>query len=222
MSILVERASFEDRAKFFHKNQSTIARLLGDLAEPAKKSKRKKKTETKAKEKAKPKAKEKAKAKAKPKTKAKVKAKEKSKAKPKEIPKVEEKNLSVEELVTNTVTETVLQEAPTTETSPLETPTAETSPLETPTAETSPLETPTAEISTTETSSPVETPDDLTKIKGLGAKMVESLNVAEIITFEQLADLTKKQVVQLGKSIRGFASAYEKKDFKKQAQEFNN
>jgi predicted flap endonuclease-1-like 5' DNA nuclease len=212
MSILVERASFEDRAKFFHKNQSTIARLLGDLAEPAKKSKRKKKTETKAKEKAKPKAKEKAKAKAKPKTKAKVKAKEKSKAKPKEIPKVEEKNLSVEELVTNTVTETVLQEAPTTETSP----------LETPTAETSPLETPTAEISTTETSSPVETPDDLTKIKGLGAKMVESLNVAEIITFEQLADLTKKQVVQLGKSIRGFASAYEKKDFKKQAQEFNN
>jgi predicted flap endonuclease-1-like 5' DNA nuclease len=201
MSILVERASFEDRAKFFNKNRSTITRLLGDLAEPAKKSKRKKKTETKAKEKAKPKAKAKAKAKEKPKPKAKAKAREKPKAKPKEIPKVEEKNLSVEELVTDTVTETVLQDAPTTETSP--------------------LETPTAEISTTETPAPVETPDDLTKIKGLGVKMVKSLNAAEIITFEQLADLTKNQVVQLGKSIRGFASAYEKKDFKKQAQEFN-
>lgn len=202
MSILVERASFEDRAKFFNKNQSAITRLLGDLAEPAKKSKRKKKTETKAKEKAKPKAKAKAKAKEKPKPKAKAKAREKPKAKPKEIPTVEEKNLSVEELVTDTVTETVLQNVPATEASP--------------------VETPTVECSTPETPAPVEkTPDDLTKIKGLGAKMVESLNAAEIITFEQLADLTKNQVVQLGKSIRGFASAYEKKDFKKQAQEFN-
>lgn len=201
MSILVERASFEDRAKFFNKNRSTITRLLGDLAEPAKKSKRKKKTETKAKEKAKPKAKAKAKAKEKPKTKVKAKAKEKPKAKPKEIPKVEEKNLSVEELVTDTVTETVLQDVPATET---------------PSAEISSTETPTTEIP-----SPAEIPDDLTKIKGLGAKMVESLNAAEITTFEQLADLTKKQIVQLGKSIRGFASAYEKKDFKKQAQEFS-
>ncbi|MBL4648464.1 MAG: hypothetical protein JKY03_01945 [Aureispira sp.] len=206
MSILVERASFEDRAKFFHKNQSTITRLLDDLAEPAKKSKRKKKTETKAKEKAKPKAKEKAKAKAKPKTKAKAKLKEKAKAKekpkakpkekPQETPLVEEKNLSVEELVADTVTETSTQGTPTTDTSTLDTPTAE-------------------------ISAPIETLDDLTKIKGLGAKMVESLHVAGITKFEQLADLNKKQIVQLGKSIRGFASAYEKKDFKKQAQEFN-
>lgn len=202
MSILVERASFEDRAKFFHKNQSAITRLLDDLAEPAKKPKRKKKTETKAKEKAKPKAKAKAKAKAKPKTKAKAKPKEKAKAKekpkakpkekPQETPPVEEKNLSVEELVTETSTQG------------------------TPTTDTSTLDTPTAEISAS-----IETLDDLTKIKGLGAKMVESLHVAGITKFEQLADLNEKQIVQLGKSIRGFASAYERKDFKKQAQEFN-
>ena len=192
MSILIERASFEDRAKFFHKNRFTIARLLDDLAEPAKKPKRKKKAETKAKAKAKPKAKAKAKAKAKPKPKSKekektkAKAKEKAKAKPKETPKVEEKNISVEELLADHVTEVALPN------------------------------TPTADIS-----APTNTPDDLTEINGLGAKMVESLHVAGITTFEQLANLTKKQIALLGKSIRGFAPAYERKNFKKQAQDFN-
>lgn len=182
MSILIERASFEDRAKFFQKNRVVIARLLDDLAETAKKPKRKKKAETKSKAKAKPKAK----AKAKPKAKAKAKAK--PKAKPKETPPVEEKKPSIEELVESNITEIALHDVHAEE---------------------------------EKTSAPTTTPDDLTKVNGLGAKMVESLNAAGITTFEQLANLTETQVVQLGESIRGFASAYERKDFKKQAEELN-
>lgn len=170
MSILIERASFEDRAKFFQKNRVVISRLLDDLAETAKKPKRKKKAETKAK----------------PKAKAKGKAKEKSAAKPKETPTVE-KNPSIEEVVDDNITEIALHDLP-----------------------------------VEETATPTEiTPDDLTRVNGLGAKMVESLSDAGITSFEQLASLTKKNVTQLGKTIRGFASAYEKKEFKKQAQELN-
>jgi|VirMetMinimDraft_7_1064189.scaffolds.fasta_scaffold20699_3 predicted flap endonuclease-1-like 5' DNA nuclease len=184
MSILIERASSEVRAKFFHKNRFALARLLDDLAEPAKKPKRKKKSETKAKVKAKPKAKAKAKAKEKPKAKAKEKAK--PKAKPKETPKIEEKKPSTEELVVDTIAEVVVQEVP-----------------------------------STDAPAPTDTPNDLTEINGLGTKMVGSLNSVGITTFEQLANLTKKEIAKLGKSIRGFAAAYERKDFKKQAQELN-
>jgi predicted flap endonuclease-1-like 5' DNA nuclease len=200
MSILIERASFEDRAKFFHKNRFTITQLLDDLAEPAKKPKRKKKSETKAKAKAKPKAKAKAKAKtkAKPKSKAKEKAKEKAKpkAKLKETPKVEEKKPNIEEPVTDNIIEVAVPEVIVPEVVEQEAPVMD-------------------------TPAPTDTPDDLTRINGLGAKMVGSLNVAGITQFEQLANLTKKEIAKLGKSIRGFASSYERKDFKKQAQEFS-
>lgn len=178
MSILIERASFEDRAKFFHKNRVVITRLLEDLAETAKKPKRKKKAETKSKAKAKPKGKAKTKAK----------SKEKSTGKQKETPPVKEKNPSIEEMVESNVTEIALHDV---------------------------------HVEGEKTSTPTATSDDLTKVNGLGAKMVESLNAAGIHSFEQLANLTKKQVAQLGDTIRGFASAYEKKDFKKQAKEFN-
>ncbi|WMX13882.1 MULTISPECIES: helix-hairpin-helix domain-containing protein [unclassified Aureispira] len=173
MSILIERASFEDRAKFFHKNRWLIARLLDDLAETAKKPK-KKKADNKAK----------AKTKAKGKSKAKGKAKSKAPAKAKEAPPVEEKKTTIEEVVENNITEFALHD-------------------------------PTVE----ETSTPAQEPDDLTRVNGLGAKMMESLSAAGITSFEQLASLTKKHVAQLGESIRGFASAYERKDFKKQAKE---
>lgn len=179
MSILIERASFEDRAEFFHKNRFLIARLLDDLAETAKKPKRKKKAETKSKSKAK--AKPKAKAKAKPKGKA------KSSAKPKETPAVKDKKPKIEEIVENNITEVALHDV-------------------------------NAEAAE-KASTPTNTPDDLTKVNGLGTKMVESLSAAGINSFEQLANLTKKQVAQLGETIRGFASAYERKDFKKQAKE---
>lgn len=184
MSILVERASLEDRARFFRKNRPTISRLLGDLAEPAKKPKRKKKAKAKVKEKPKPKAEAKAKVKAKAKPKAKVKEKPKAEEQPKTDPVVEEKDLSVEEPVT--VTEAPVQEAP-----------------------------------TTDACAPTDSPDDLTRIKGLGAKMVKNLNAAGISTFEQIANLSKAQITELSASIRGFAANYKGKDFKKQAEEFS-
>ena len=76
MSILIERASSEERSRFFAKNRWIISRLIGepsseDVAEE--KPKRKRKT------------------KAKPKAKAKAKAKSTSKAKQKKTPAVEEK-----------------------------------------------------------------------------------------------------------------------------------
>lgn len=51
--------------------------------------------------------------------------------------------------------------------------------------------------------------------------MAESLKLAGITTFEQIANLTEEQITALGKSIRGFAASCKTKDFKKQAQELN-
>lgn len=168
MSILIERASSDERAQFFHKNRWVIARLLGDSpAEKAEeKPKRKRKTATKAKAKAKPKAK----------------AKAKPKAKPKETPAVEKKAPEVAEPVVEVAVETPAEPTPVV----------------------------------------AATPDDLTKINGLGPKMVESLTVAGITTFDQLAGLTKKRIAKLGESIKGFASTYERKEFKKQAKELGS
>jgi len=62
-------------------------------------------------------------------------------------------------------------------------------------------------------------PDDLTKLKGLGAKMAERLAKHGVTTFAQLANLTKAQVEELGENIRGFKSGYSKKKWKKHAKE---
>lgn len=175
MSILIERASSEERAQFFHKNKWVIARLLGgsaaEIAEEKPKRKRKTATKTKAKTKAK--------------TKSKVKSKVKPKAKLKETPVVEKNAPEVVDEVIVPATKIVAVETPNPET----------------------------------TNKVSSTLDDLIKINGLGPKMVESLTVAGITTFEQLAGLTEKRIAELSESIKGFASVYKRKEFKKQAQE---
>lgn len=170
MSILVERATSEAKAAFFHKNRWVISRLLGgDCA-------------------AKEEAEEKPKRKRKTKSKAKAKAKSKPKAKLEETPVVEEKKTpEVDEASTN-------EDAPTTTSDTVEAP-----------------------ASASETST---TPDDLTQINGLGPKMAESLTAAGITTFAQLANLSSEEVATLGANIRGFASAYDRKEFKQQAETF--
>jgi predicted flap endonuclease-1-like 5' DNA nuclease len=145
-------------------------------------------------------------------------AKKPKKAAPKtksiETPVVEETNLSVEELVTDAVTEIALQEdAPTTDTP---TPIDDLAELVDEVTES------TEEVATPiDSCAPADAPDDLTEIKGVGAKMAENLKLAGITTFEQIANLTEEQITALGKSIRGFAASFKTKDFKKQAQALN-
>ena len=123
---------------------------------------------------------------------AKPKEKEVPKAEPIASPIVEEPNLSVEELAVNPITAIELEEVPTVDLT-----------------------------ESTASCAPPDTLDDLTEIKGIGAKMAENLSLAGITTFEQIANLTEVQIANLGKSIRGFAASCKRKDFKKQAQELN-
>lgn len=135
----------------------------------------------------KPKRKKKSEAKAKPKAKAKAKAKPKTKSKAK--PK---ETPIVEEKKAPEVVEEPIENI----------------------VETTPVEEEVPSIIQEEAPS---TPDDLTQIKGLGPKMVESLTAEGITTFKQLADLTPEGIAKLGETIKGFASVYDRKEFKKQA-----
>lgn len=62
-------------------------------------------------------------------------------------------------------------------------------------------------------------PDDLTEIKGLGAKTVEKLAAHGITTFEDIANLSEERIDEIDEEIRRFRSNYEKKEWRQQAKD---
>jgi predicted flap endonuclease-1-like 5' DNA nuclease len=63
----------------------------------------------------------------------------------------------------------------------------------------------------------VDMVDDLTVIKGLGAKTVEKLAAHGIETFQQLVDLSEEKIEELDGEIRRFKANFEKKEWRQQA-----
>ena len=59
--------------------------------------------------------------------------------------------------------------------------------------------------------------NDLTKIKGLGQKLSENLASEGIISFNQLAKLSDKELKALDKKIKGFAARFKRYEWDKQA-----
>lgn len=59
--------------------------------------------------------------------------------------------------------------------------------------------------------------DDLTQLKGLGAKIAEQLAAQQVVNFEQLAALSDKDLGELDKKIKGFAARYKRYNWKEEA-----
>jgi predicted flap endonuclease-1-like 5' DNA nuclease len=61
--------------------------------------------------------------------------------------------------------------------------------------------------------------NDLTAIKGLGEKMSEKLKAEGITNFQQLAEMTEKEVDALDEKIKSFAARFRRYEWGKQAKE---
>ena len=61
--------------------------------------------------------------------------------------------------------------------------------------------------------------NDLTKIKGLGEKISDKLSAEGIVSFDQLAKLSNKELKALDGKIKGFAARYKRYEWSKQANE---
>ena len=59
--------------------------------------------------------------------------------------------------------------------------------------------------------------NDLTKIKGLGEKLSDKLSSEGIVSYEQLAKLSNKELKALDGKIKGFAARYKRYEWNKQA-----
>ncbi len=62
--------------------------------------------------------------------------------------------------------------------------------------------------------------DDLTQIKGLGAKITAQLEQQGIVNFQQLANLNPSQLESIDQSIKGFTARYIRYEWKKQANNY--